>query len=400
MSDAAKPPFPRKTFVLGVLAGGVVALFFGCLMGAGAMWVWNWAEREAAVNPLENLGIEKERLSPDETKGNIDRLAREYLASTENVGLVVGIIQDGQSHIYAYGHVAKDSDRVPDGDTIFEIASAGKTFTATVLAEMHLSGELNWDHPLTEFLPQDVRVPRQGDRQITLLDLATQTSGLPSLPPNFKSGNPLNPYADYTVKEMYEGLRKIALSSSPGRRYEYSNLGFGLLGHALERRAGVTFEELVVSRLCDPLEMNSTRMTLDESLRARLAVPHNGGKAVLVWEDTTMPGAGSFLSTAHDLLGYVQAHWNTDADNELSRAMQQTVRKRRPTDMPQRAMGLGWHIDSENALDIIWHNGAAGGSCSYIAFLQEPQVAVVVLSNSSNSVDPVGIQVLYLLARH
>jgi CubicO group peptidase (beta-lactamase class C family) len=386
--------------MLGALTAGVAALLFGCMLGAAGMWFWSLVERETGSNPLVDLGIEKDHLSVDETKRYVDRLAAEYLASSDNVGLVVGIITDNQPHVLAYGHVVQGSDEVPTGDTVFEIASAGKTFTTTVLADMHLKGELNWNDPLAKFLPNDFAPPQYGSRQITLLDLSTQTSGLPSLPPNFKSGDPLNPYADYTVKQMYEGLRQITLSAPPGKQYNYSNLGFGLLGHALERGSGVGFEELIVSRVCEPLAMHSTRMTLDESLRKRLATPHASGKPVLIWEDTTMPGAGSFLSTANDMLRFVEAHWKSEVDDVLCEAMQQTVRKRRPADVPSRSMGLGWHIDSQNALDIIWHNGGAGGSCCYVAFLQEPQVGVVVLSNSNNSVDGLGLKVLYILARH
>ena len=402
MNDTKTSRFRWKQFLLGVLIGGFLGLIAGGLVGAALVWFWSFAEREATVDPLADLAIDRDKLSPDETKSYIDRLAGEYVASKDNVGLVVGVIKNGTSEVFAYGHVARGSDEVPDGDTIFEIASVGKTFTATMLADMHLRQELSWDDPLTAFLPKDVAVPRAGDRQIGLLDLATQTSGLPSLPPNFKSGDPLNPYADYTVSEMYAGMRKITLNVPPGREYGYSNLGFGLLGHALERRAGMSYEDLVVSRLCQPLGMESTRMTLDAALKKHLATPHDGGKAVVVWEDTTMPGAGSFLSTANDMLRYVQAHWQHECgdDDTLCRALHETVRKRRPTDAPQRSMGLGWHIDSENALDIIWHNGAAGGSCSYVAFLEEPQVGVVVLSNSSNPVDFLGHRVLYLLARH
>jgi hypothetical protein len=100
------------------------------------MWLLSYAEREAAVDPLANLAIDQDRLSIDETKRYIDRLANEYFSSRNNVGLVVGIVKNGGSHVFAYGRVAKDSDKVPDGDTIFEIASVGKTFTATILADM------------------------------------------------------------------------------------------------------------------------------------------------------------------------------------------------------------------------------------------------------------------------
>jgi CubicO group peptidase (beta-lactamase class C family) len=392
-----------KPFLVGAGTGCLPGFLVGLVAGA-AIGIWAWIEfgGDQPAHPLADLDIPAGRLTIDETRPPIDRLARAYLSDANNVGLVVGVLKEGEQRVFGYGRVTRDGDRTPDGETVFEIASVGKTFTTTLLAEMHLVGELSWDDALSGFLPDGVRVPKYGGKEITLLDLATQTAGLPSLPPNFHSTNPLNPYADYTVGEMYAGLGQITLDRLPGADYEYSNLGFGLLGHALERRGGTTFEDLVVSRLCKPLGMESTRMTLDDSLKARLATPHADGKPVAVWEDTTMPGAGSFLSTADDMLRFVEAHWQADENDAsaLSRALRETTRKRRPADVASRSMGLGWHIDSEHALDIIWHNGGSGGSRSYVAFLREPRVGVVVLSNSTSEVNDLGRKVLYLLAVH
>ena len=191
----------------------------------------------------------------------------------------------------------------------------------------------------------------------------------------------------------------VKISSPIGKQYAYSNLGFGLLGHLMELKTKNTYEELVITRLCKPLGMDNTIITLDASLKERLAVPHEGGKAVPVWEDLTLAGAGSFLSTSHDMLKYMEAHLN-GGEGPLHEALQFAIQKRRPTDIFSRAMGLGWHIDSENALDIIWHNGGSGGSRSYMAFLKTSNVGVVVLSNSSSSVDELGRKILYLLHRH
>jgi CubicO group peptidase (beta-lactamase class C family) len=389
--------------VAGIAVGCLPALLLGAVLGAViGVWAWVEVEDEAALDPLADLNVAEDQLSLDETRKYVDRLAQEYLADEENVGLVVALIEGSDSRVLGYGRRALDNEQPPDGDTVFELASAGKTFTTTVLADMHLKGELNWDEPLQAFLPENVRVPQHSGRDVTLLDLATQTSALPRMPPNFQPGDPLNPYAAYTVEEMHAGVSQSSLAARPGTQYEYSNFGFGLLGHALERKAGKSYEALVIERLCDPLGMDSTRMTLDESLRARLAIPHDGGQPVLVWEDTTMAGAGSFLSTANDMVKYVQAHWpaGDGSDRPLARIVAETTRKRRPADVASRSMGLGWHVDSENALDILWHNGGAGGSCSYVAFLMAPRVGVVVLSNSSNSVDEVGRRAMYLLARH
>lgn len=381
--------------LLGVLVTGSLAAFFA--------WAYLTAEEEWTSNPLAELKVPAGKLSFEEAKPFVDQLASGYLEDSNNVGLVVALIRDDKSSVLGYGETARESSVRPDGKTLFEIASVGKTFTTTVLAEMALRDELKLEDPLSGFLPagNKERIPQHGSRVISLLDLATHTSGLPSLPPNFTFKDPLNPYKDYSVDEMLAGLAKIQLPRSPGEEYEYSNLGFGLLGYALAKRVQMDFEELVIQRLCEPLAMHDSRMTLSPELKARLATPHDQGKPVPVWEDTTMPGAGSFLSTADDLTRFVQAHWQDHAEpNSLRRAMTITVQKHRRGGSPEESVGLGWHISSQNALDIIWHNGGSGGSASYVAFLIPQKVGVLVLSNSSNPVDELGLKLLYLLAWH
>jgi CubicO group peptidase (beta-lactamase class C family) len=225
-------------------------------------------------------------------------------------------------------------------------------------------------------------------------------------------------------------LPRLELTRPPGKTYEYSNLGMGLLGHALALRAGVKYEDLVIDRLCRPLGMASTRMTLDDVLQSRLAQPHSDGRPVPVWEDYTLPGAGSFLSTADDMLRYLAAHFERrvgsayqgatrtagkkgeeqplpataepsagEARPTFDEALRLCLQKRRPADSRSTAMGLGWHITSENAVDVIWHNGAAGGSVSYAGMIEPSRSAVIVLANSTASVDDLGHKALYLLHR-
>ena len=189
-------------FLLGCLVGLVAGVLLTCLMN----WAITGVEREQALWPLADLKIPEGRLGDDEAKGYIDRLAHEYVGAKHNVGLVVGIVKCGQSHVHGYGSVSRREQRAPDGNTVFEIASVGKTFTATLLADMVLRGEVALDGPASAYLPGDVKMPDSGGRAITLLDLATHHSGLPSLPGNFRPADPLNPYADYTVEALYRGL--------------------------------------------------------------------------------------------------------------------------------------------------------------------------------------------------
>src|SRR5262249_20921740 len=155
---------------------------------------------------------------------------------------------DGDARITAYGSSGRP-DVALDGDAVFEIMSITKVLTSLLLADMVGRGELAFDDPVKEYLPASVTLQERG-RPITLIDLATYTSGLPNMPGNLPPNwwaNP-DPLADYTEADLYEFLSSHVPEREPGARYEYANLGFGLLGNALAHRAGKSYEELLIER--------------------------------------------------------------------------------------------------------------------------------------------------------
>src|SRR5580693_3912321 len=189
-------------------------------------------------------------------------LADRVGAENAGIAIVVGVIEPKGRRIVAYGSPAKDDKRPVNGDTIFEIGSMTKVFTSLVLMDMVQKGEVALTDPVAKYLPSTVKVPERNNRKITLQDLSTQSSGLPRMPSNFTPKDPSNPFADYSVEQLYQFLSSYQLTRDIGAQYEYSNLGVGLLGHVLTLRAGVDYETMVRSRICEPLGMNSTRVTL------------------------------------------------------------------------------------------------------------------------------------------
>jgi serine-type D-Ala-D-Ala carboxypeptidase/endopeptidase len=314
----------------------------------------------------------------------------------KGVGIVVGVIEPKGRRIVAYGKLAKDDSRTLDGDTIFEIGSISKVFTSTLLADMVEHGEVSLDDPVAKYLPESVKMPSRNGRQITLHDLSTHTSGLPRLPSNLKPANPANPYADYTVDQLYQFLSGYQLTRDPGGKFEYSNLGGGLLGHVLARRAGTNYEALVEKRICGPLEMKSTRITLSPDLKARLAAGYNGAlQPASNWDLPTLAGAGALRSDANDMLRFLAANLGY-TKSPLTPAMAAMVKIRRPMDGPASEIGLGWLFTDVEGHQIIWHNGGTGGYRSIIAFDPRTRVGVVVLSNASTpeGVDDIGLHLL------
>ena len=194
----------------------------------------------------------------------------------QSVGIVLGVIGPSGRRIVSYGSLAKNDPRPLNGDTVYEIGSITKVFTSLLLADAVGRGEVALNDPVGDFLPAKVTMPERGGRAITLEDLATHTSGLPRLPTNFSPKDHANPYADYSFENLYAFLSSYQLTRDIGAQYEYSNLGGGLLGHALTLRARATdYEELVRTRVLGPLGLSSTSITLSPEMKSRLAVGHS-----------------------------------------------------------------------------------------------------------------------------
>jgi CubicO group peptidase (beta-lactamase class C family) len=224
------------------------------------------------------------------------------------VGIVVGIGEPNGRRVVAYGNLANGDPRPLDGDTIFEIGSVTKVFTSLLLADMVNRKEVALDDPAAKYVPGNVRMPERSGKAITLHDLCTHTSGLPRIPSNFKPQDPHNPYADYSVDDLYQFLSGYTLPRDPGSEFEYSNLGGGLLGHVLAYRAGTDYVSLIRTRITEPLGMLDTGIALSSSMQQRMATGHSGMLAPTAnWDLPTLAGAGALRSSANDMLTFLEA---------------------------------------------------------------------------------------------
>src|SRR5215217_7585419 len=172
-------------------------------------------------------------------------IIRQRVEEKRSAGIVVGLLEpDGRTRVVAYGDAGPGQPAL-DATSVFEIGSITKVFTGTLLAQMSQEGKVRLDDPVQKYLPAGVNVPARGGKSITLLNLAEQSSGLPRMPDNFHPADQANPFADYSVQQMYDFLSGYQLGRDPGAQFEYSNLGVGLLGHVLARAAGTSYEDLV-----------------------------------------------------------------------------------------------------------------------------------------------------------
>jgi D-alanyl-D-alanine-carboxypeptidase/D-alanyl-D-alanine-endopeptidase len=315
-----------------------------------------WKAFSYAVKRPEELGDAQVRLI---LRDRID-------AAHRGVGIVVGLLDKSGQRVVAHGVTQREGGKPVDGDTLFEIGSVTKVFTGVLLSDAVERGEVKLDDPVSKYLPASVKPLRADGKDITLLQLATHTSGLPRLPSNMPMKDPENPYADYTVAQLYEYLNVFDHPGPVAPGPQYSNLGVGLLGHVLALRARMDYEKLLRTRVLEPLGMKDTAIALSAAQKARLATGH---KATLfpaaAWDMPAFPGAGALRSTVNDLLKFAGA-----------KGMQ----------------GPGWMVQPNG--EYLMHDGATGGYNAFIGLDTKAKRAVVVLANSANPIADIGIHLL------
>jgi len=325
-------------------------------------------------------------LSTDEIR---EILVRRIDQQKQAVGIVVGVVEPTGRRVVAYGKLAKDDlanadAGTLDGDTIFEIGSVTKVFTSLVLADMVKRKEVALDDPAGKYLPENVKMPERNGKSITLLDLSTHTSGLPPLP-NLKPNDPSNPYAGYGVDDLYQFLSGYTLPRDPasdlkGSEFEYSNLGAGLLGHILARRAGTDYESLIRSRITEPLGMHDTGITLSSLQKQRMATGHSATLAPVAkpqFLPLTLAGAGALRSSVNDMLTFLEAFLGYK-ETPLAPAMKSMLEVRRSGPAGKMEIGLAWLIVGDGA----FHDGGTEGFRSFVAYNPKAGSGVVVLSNT------------------
>jgi len=345
-------------------------------------------------------------------KQQIDALALPLINSHRTPGLVVALLHNGQRQVFSYGFT--DTDRlIPvSGDTLFAVGSVTKGFTAESAALLVAQGKLKWSSTLRETIGKEV--PLSADAgQITLLQLATHTSGLPRqmttlhmlsrLSDYLFTGHPF--YDELDRGEFLDYLRDFRRPAY--REVVYSNLGYSILDYVITRQSGETPQTIASQQIIAPLGMTHTgyqpEILPGYASRAR---GHAGdqpkfvrrGEQVPDWHFTGyMVGAASLWSSANDLLSYLAAHMNGSGNASLESAFKDatTVRFRQPD---YDSSALAWLSNDFNGQSILYQSGFIGGFASYIGMDIRHKTAIVVLQNSFNWDNNIGHRMLLRLA--
>ena len=300
------------------------------------------------------------------------------LAGSSNIGLAIGLVSHGERRILTYGTATPTS--------VFEIGSLTKTFTSLLLAQAVAAGTLQLDTPVRTLLPPNT-ILDPNSPEITLLSLAIHHSGLPRLPDNLHPANPLNPYAGYTLANLYTFLATHGTARPASDSYLYSNVGAALLGQALAADAALPYEALLRRGILTPLHLTHTSLT---------APPMPGhtedDQPTPAWDLNAFAPAGGLHSDVLDMVTYTEAQLHPPPAFAAAIALQHQIQ----ADTSTGKIALAWFFDP--ATGDFSHDGATGGFSSFIFFNPQQDLAAVVLINrASDLANSLGQQIAALL---
>lgn len=312
-------------------------------------------------------------------------------------GLIIGISQNGRKYFYSYGYADSLNKKPFNAETIFEIGSITKTFTANLLLQLDEQKKLDIQKSVLNYLP-----PGFGNdvilQKITPANIASQTSGLPRLPSNLdkiKEYTLMQPYQFYTKEHMYTFLKKLK-KNEPGN-YAYSNLGFGLLSTIEENATGMSFESLLDKHIFQPLQMGNSYIDVKKN-QTDTATGYFYGRPAEYWLFDCMAGAGAIKSTATDILKYLDAHFEYKDEN-FSAIVRKITQPVKPL-AANMQICYGWHTLEDLKHRVFWHNGGTYGFSTFAAFEPHTKTSIFLAANATGdnaALDKLAVDLLILL---
>ena len=327
----------------------------------------------------------------------LDDCAKEYLSDKKAyVGISIGIVKSGDVLFLNYGYFKKGESK-PTEHSIYGIGSISKTFTGIVMAYLSNKGMLSLYDPLDMYL--DFPLPKYNNEiAIRLIDLITHTSGLPRDPSELPTASV---WWKMTYEEMFEALKLYDLKTKPGEVYQYSNIGYILLGYVIEKITGKEYSQVVKEILFGKFDMKNTTILLNNDEQKSLFAPSyyfnnidciNPFMYENIWQS-----AGGIKSSAYDMTKYIMANLSqvdiNDALLEKTLIDAQKVffiDKNDPKSKIIPRIGLGWRYNTQywNIYGDYNYSLVHGGSnyhTSHIQISHHIDAGIIILRNNGHT---------------
>lgn len=313
------------------------------------------------------------------------------ISNPEINGVSAGIFHKGKTYEFHKGNLNKEDIKPPTKNTIYKIASLTKTFSGILLAQAINEEKVSLDDDIRNYLKGNFPNLEYQGHPITFRNLVTHRSCLPIIFPNkpeiFSPSNKEKlPFLitdlqkGFTKKDFFAELHKVRIDTIPGTKFGYSNPGANLLGYCLENIYKMSFEELLRKKILTPLKMDNTKIVLTEEEKKFLAQGYNGKNQKMPFEpEMPMKAAGGILSTVEDMNKYMRFHLNQN-DEVIKISHKKLLGLWEDFDN-----GFFWQIlINENKPDIVFQNGGAFGTSSWLTLIPKKQIGVFIVTNKKD----------------
>ena len=336
----------------------------------------------------------------------IDAFSRQIASdvAADGIGGITAAVFKGDQVLWAQGFGWADpANRVPAGvRTIYRTGSISKSVTAILMADLVEEGTVALDDAVVDHLPEAAGFgdPPDGMAPITFRQLASHTAGLIREPE--LEGAAAGPIEDWGYK-ILASIPHTRFYTMPGTRYQYSNIGYGVLGYALQRAAGTSFMDLVEDRLFEPLGMRSSTFIVGPELWRRVAVGFANGADGAV--DADFPARehegrgykvpnGGVYATVGDLATFAAAVMGMTEHQLLEPATRREVMTVQTPEDPDAGYGLGFSIRpvalESGAVRFVGHGGSVAGYNMYLVFEPESGYGVALGRNYNRGATNLG----------
>jgi len=338
----------------------------------------------------------------------IEEIIKKHVKKSKIPGISIGLINKKSTQVFNYGEIKKGSSIKPTADTLYEIGSMTKTFTAILAVQLQNEGLLSLDEPIIKYLPEFASSDFDKNK-ITLRHLITHTSGLVEIPKRdypkniikliFRTskGKLFPPRYRLETSDFLKEVSQLKLQDNPGTKFRYSNTGVGLVGKILERITNLSYEDLLKSKILNPLNMDNTTITLSENHKEKLATGYLYTKKES--DPIHIPAiasAGNMYSTVTDLLKFLKINLDLE-ESSLSSTLEyckstridpmfsffQKFIVKLVTGVQSTEIGLGWIISDLKNIQVIQHSGGTEGFSTTMMMNLNDNTGVVVLTNAA-----------------
>lgn len=309
---------------------------------------------------------------------DVDEYVKQQMEARHIPGVSIAVVQDGKVVLArGYGMANVELAAPATEETVYELASVTKQFTATAIMMLIEAGKLSLDSRVTEVLDN---LPAAWN-QVTVRHLLNHTSGIKSytgIPDFFKTAR-----RDYTKTDLIKLVTDLPMDFAPGEKYAYNNTGFFLLGMIIEKISGKDYDTFLRERIFQPLGMTASRHNNMRDIirgRAQGYAWENGALRNCEYLSPTQPfSAGALVSSVLDLAKWDAALYTDKLLKQASLAQMWTPTKL--NDGKTENYGFGWATDVYRTRKRIAHGGGIQGFSTYIARFIDDKVTVIVLTN-------------------